>query len=39
MVEAIVQGNQPPELTAQALITRRVDLPLHWREQKAALQF
>ena len=32
-------GNHPPELTAQALITRRIDLPLHWHEQKAALQF
>jgi hypothetical protein len=39
IVEAIVQGNHPPELTAQALITRRVDFPLHWQEQKAALQF
>jgi site-specific DNA recombinase len=28
IVEAIVQGNHPPELTAQALITRRIDLPL-----------
>jgi site-specific DNA recombinase len=39
IVEAIIQGNQPPELTAQTLITRRVDLPLEWRAQKIALQF
>ena len=26
IVEAIVQGNHPPKLTAQALITRRIDL-------------
>ena len=39
IVEAIVQGNHPRGLTAQALITRRIDLPLCWQAQKAALQF
>ena len=39
IVEAIIQGNHPPDLTAQTLITRRVDLPLEWRAQKIALQF
>jgi site-specific DNA recombinase len=39
IVEAIVQGNHPPDLTAQTLITRRVDLPLEWQAQKVALQF
>src|SRR5450631_4114792 len=39
IVEAIVQGNHPPDLTAQTLITRRVDLPLEWQAQMIALQF
>ena len=39
IVEAIIQGNHPPELTAQTLITRRIDLPLSWQAQKSALQF
>jgi site-specific DNA recombinase len=39
IVEAIIQGNRPPELTAQTLITRRIDLPLQWQAQKSALQF
>jgi len=39
IVEAIIQGNHPPDLTAQTLITRRVDLPLQWQAQKTALQF
>jgi hypothetical protein len=39
IVEAIIQGNHPPELTAQTLITRRIDLPLQWQAQKTALQF
>jgi ParB-like chromosome segregation protein Spo0J len=37
IVEAIAAGNHPPDLTAQALITRRVELPLDWRAQKTAL--
>ena len=28
IVEAIVQGNHPPNLTAQDLITRRIDLKM-----------
>jgi site-specific DNA recombinase len=39
IVEAIIQGNHPPDLTAQTLIPRRVDLPLQWQAQKTALQF
>jgi site-specific DNA recombinase len=38
IVEAIIQGNQTPELTAQSLITGRIDLPLGWQAQKTALQ-
>jgi hypothetical protein len=30
IVEAIIQGNHPPDLTAQTLITRRIELPLEW---------
>jgi hypothetical protein len=33
------RGNHSPDLTAQTLITRRIDLPLQWRAQKTALQF
>ena len=36
IVEAIVEGRQPPTLTAEAL-TRRIELPLSWRSQRAAL--
>lgn len=36
VVESIVQGRQPATLTAEAL-TRRVELPLEWSAQKAAL--
>jgi hypothetical protein len=39
IVEAIVQGNHPPDLTAPTLITRQIDLPLQWQTQKTALQF
>jgi site-specific DNA recombinase len=39
IVEAIIQGNHPPELTAQTLITGQIDLPLSWQAQKSALQF
>ena len=33
IVEAIVTGHQPPELTAKAL-TERIELPLFWSEQE-----
>ncbi|MDO8434046.1 MAG: recombinase family protein [Candidatus Binatus sp.] len=36
IVEAIVEGHQPPELTVIDL-TRRIDLPLLWTEQGQAL--
>jgi hypothetical protein len=36
IVEAIVAGHQPPELTAKAL-TERIELPLLWSEQEHAL--
>jgi site-specific DNA recombinase len=36
IVEAIVAGNQPPALTAEAL-AERVDLPLLWTAQKQAV--
>jgi site-specific DNA recombinase len=36
IVEAIVAGHQPPELTAKAL-TERIELPLVWSEQERAL--
>ena len=36
IVEAIVTGHQPPELTAKAL-TERIELPLLWSEQERAL--
>jgi site-specific DNA recombinase len=35
IVEAIVAGNQPPELTAEAL-AERIDLPLLWTAQEQA---
>ena len=37
LVERIVEGRQPPELTAQSLLTGRVALPLSWAAQKQAL--
>jgi len=37
LVERIVEGRQPPELTAQSLLTSRVDLPPSWAAQKQAL--
>ena len=37
IVERIVDGCQPPELTAQSLLTSRVALPLDWAAQKQAL--
>jgi len=36
IVEAIVSGNQPPELTAEAL-AERIDLPLLWTAQEQAV--
>ena len=36
IVEAIVAGHQPPELTAKAL-TERIELPLLWSEQERAI--
>ena len=36
IVEAIVAGNQPPELTAEAL-AKRIDLPLFWTAQEQAV--
>jgi site-specific DNA recombinase len=36
IVHAIVAGNQPPELTAEAL-AERIDLPLLWTAQEQAL--
>lgn len=38
IVEAILAGTQPVELTAETL-TKRIDLPLSWAEQKALLGF
>jgi site-specific DNA recombinase len=37
IIEAIVAGRQPPELTLEAL-TRRIDLPLLWSAQEHALR-
>jgi len=36
IVEAVVAGHQPPELTAEAL-TERIELPLLWSEQRHAV--
>ena len=36
VVEAIVQGDRPVDLTTKALLTR-IDLPLDWLAQKQAL--
>jgi hypothetical protein len=38
IVEAILAGTQPVELTAETL-TRHADLPLSWVDQKALLGF
>ena len=38
IVEAIVRGAQPADLTATKLV-RRIDLPLDWQAQKQALRF
>ena len=39
IVERIVDGRQPPELTAQVLSTGRGDLPLNWSAQEKLLGF
>ena len=39
IIEQIAQAQQPPQLTAQALSTRRGDLPLSWRAQRELLGF
>lgn len=39
IIEEITRGQQPPELTAQALSTRRGDLPLSWQAQRELLGF
>ncbi len=39
IIEQIALGHQPPELTAQALSTRRGDLPLSWNAQRELLGF
>jgi hypothetical protein len=36
-VEAIAEGRQPPELSAE-LLTKRIALPLDWRDQKRLLE-
>jgi hypothetical protein len=36
IVEAIVAGHHPPELTAKAL-TERIEIPLLWSEQERAV--
>lgn len=38
LVEAIFDGRQPPELTADTLV-KRVDLPAKWADQRALLGF
>ena len=38
IVEAIVEGRQPPDLTVITL-TRRIDLPPRWSAQEQALNF
>jgi hypothetical protein len=39
MVERIVAGRQPSELTVQALRTGRFDIPVDWAAQRRALGF
>ncbi|HXV23245.1 MAG TPA: hypothetical protein VED46_03210 [Alphaproteobacteria bacterium] len=38
IVEAVLAGTQPVDLTAETL-TRRADMPLNWAEQKASVGF
>jgi hypothetical protein len=37
VVESIVEGRQPPDLTLQMLLTRHRNLPLDWAMQQRAL--
>jgi len=39
IVEQIVNGCQPPELTAQSLLNDRTELPLAWEAQHKVLGF
>ena len=39
IIEEIARGQQPPDLTAEALTTRRGDLPLNWQAQRELLGF
>jgi hypothetical protein len=39
IVECILAGGQPPELTAQALRSGRFDIPVEWAAQKRTLGF
>jgi hypothetical protein len=39
IVEQMAEGCQPPELTAQALRTGRLELPLIWEKQGRSLEF
>ena len=39
IVEQIVKGCQPPELTAESLLKNRTQLPLDWESQHRALGF
>jgi site-specific DNA recombinase len=39
IVEQIVKGCQPPELTAESLLTDHTQLPLSWESQKRMLGF
>ena len=38
IVQAILEGRQPPELNVKAM-TRRLQIPLSWEEQRRALGF
>ena len=39
IVERIVDGRLPPELTAESLLRRRSELPLAWAAQRKLLGF
>jgi site-specific DNA recombinase len=39
IVEQIAESRQPPELTAQALLTGRLELPLAWEAQRRTFEF
>ena len=38
IVQAILEGRQPPELNVKAM-TRRLQIPLAWEEQRRVLGF